>query len=169
MQRVAGGALVGADGLGDLGADAHHRVERGPRVLQDHRDVAAADVAHLGFGFGQQVLAPEANRAAGDAAAGAGQHALQGQRGHRLAATAFADDAEGFAGGDVDAHAIDGLDEAAAGGEFDPEVLDFEEGWGHWGTSHCRPKLCMSKRSQDLTFGPRPRTPSWYSRTGATG
>ena len=33
--------------LGDLLADGIDRIERGHRILQDHRDLAAADIAHL--------------------------------------------------------------------------------------------------------------------------
>ena len=32
--------------LADLRADGHHRIERAHRLLEDHRDVAAADVRH---------------------------------------------------------------------------------------------------------------------------
>ncbi len=35
------------DRLGDLVADGHHRVQRAHRLLEDHRDVAAADVGHV--------------------------------------------------------------------------------------------------------------------------
>ena len=38
---------VREDGLGDLVADAMHRVKARKRILEDHRDVLAADVAHL--------------------------------------------------------------------------------------------------------------------------
>ena len=33
--------------FGDLMADGQHRVERGHRLLEDHRDLVAADLAHL--------------------------------------------------------------------------------------------------------------------------
>ena len=42
---------VRLDGLGDLVADAVHRVQAGERVLEDHRDVAAADLLQLARGF----------------------------------------------------------------------------------------------------------------------
>ena len=50
---------VGAaeDRLAQLVADAEHRIERGLRVLQDHRDPAAANLAHLTRRLAQQVLA----------------------------------------------------------------------------------------------------------------
>ena len=37
--------LVEQDSLDDLGADLVHRVQRGHRILEDHRDVVAADLA----------------------------------------------------------------------------------------------------------------------------
>ena len=37
--------LVGENGLGDLVADAVHRMEAGERILEDHRHVAPADMA----------------------------------------------------------------------------------------------------------------------------
>jgi hypothetical protein len=39
--------LVQHDGLDDLVADGEHRVQRGHRLLEDHRDVVAADGAHV--------------------------------------------------------------------------------------------------------------------------
>ena len=39
--------LVGGDRLGDLRSDAVHRVEARERVLEDHRDLLAADLAEV--------------------------------------------------------------------------------------------------------------------------
>ena len=44
------------DGLADLAADGEDRVERGHRLLEDHRDLRAANMAHLGFAELQQIL-----------------------------------------------------------------------------------------------------------------
>ena len=43
------------DGLGDLVADGVDRVQAGQRFLEDHRDLVAADLAHLVFGELHQV------------------------------------------------------------------------------------------------------------------
>ena len=40
--------LVEQDRLDDLVADGEDRVERGHRLLEDHRDLVAADLPHLG-------------------------------------------------------------------------------------------------------------------------
>ena len=45
--------------LHDLQADRQDRIERGHRLLEDHRDVAAADLAHLLVGELEQVAAVE--------------------------------------------------------------------------------------------------------------
>ena len=45
--------------LHHLLADGEHRVERGHRLLEDHRDVAPADGAHLVFGQAEQVASLE--------------------------------------------------------------------------------------------------------------
>ncbi len=47
--------VMGADGFGDLGADLHDGVEGGHGLLEDHGDLAAADAAHGGVGFGEEV------------------------------------------------------------------------------------------------------------------
>ena len=52
-------ALVPRQYLGDLDADRHDRVERGHRILENHGDVLATDVAHPVLGKGEQVVAVE--------------------------------------------------------------------------------------------------------------
>ena len=42
-------ALVQPQRLADLAADGQHRVQAGHRLLEDHADVVAAQLAHLGF------------------------------------------------------------------------------------------------------------------------
>ena len=50
------------DRLDDLVADLVEGVQRRQRVLEDHRDVVAADLAQLVVGRVEQVLAVEAHR-----------------------------------------------------------------------------------------------------------
>ena len=47
--------------LADLLAHREDRVEGRRRLLEDHRDLVAADVAHLRLGQGEQVGACEAH------------------------------------------------------------------------------------------------------------
>ena len=84
--------------LHDLLADRQDRIERGHRLLEDHRDVAAAHLAHVVVGEIEQVAALEQDAARGDAAGVLGQKPHDGERGHRLAAAGFADDRHHFAG-----------------------------------------------------------------------
>jgi hypothetical protein len=56
--------------LHDLLADREDRVERGHRLLEDHRDVAAADLAHLLGGELEQVATFEQHPPFGHPAGG---------------------------------------------------------------------------------------------------
>ena len=58
--------LVELDLLGDLVADAEHRVQARQRLLEDHRDVVAADLPHLVDRHRQDLAAVEPDLAAGD-------------------------------------------------------------------------------------------------------
>ena len=110
----------------DLVADFADRIERRARVLEDHRDFAAAQIAHLVLGRGLDVDAGKHHRALGDFA-GAVEDAHHGIGRHRLAGAGFADDAERLALGDGDVDVLHGLDDAAPGGEFDREIVDVEQ------------------------------------------
>ena len=64
LDRLGGGVLRARLGVLhqhvlDLAADLADRIERGARVLEDHRHFAAAQVAHLGFAGGADVEAGE--------------------------------------------------------------------------------------------------------------
>ena len=65
-------ALVAAQAFDHLRADRQHGIEAGHRLLEDHRDVVAADVLHLGIGEREQVAPLEQRRAGGDPSAGLG-------------------------------------------------------------------------------------------------
>ena len=117
---------VGLERLADLPADGQHRVERGHRVLKDHRDLAAADRAQLLVRQREQVAAAEHRRALRDAPV-ARQDPEQGQRGDALAAAGLADDSERLAGCDVEGDPVDGVDEPSLRPEADVQVVDAEE------------------------------------------
>ena len=70
--------------LGDLQPDREQRVERRHRLLEDHRDVAAADLAHLLVVEVEQVAAVEHDAALRDAAGEARQQPHHGERRNRL-------------------------------------------------------------------------------------
>ena len=116
-------AEVRLERLADLPADRQHRVQRGHRVLEDHRDLAAADRAQLLVRQREQVAAAEHRRALRDAAV-ARQDPEQRERGDALAAARLADDAERLAGRDVEGDPVDGVDEPALRPEPDVQVVD---------------------------------------------
>ena len=104
--RAVRHAAVQRDGFRDLMTHGLQRVQRGHRFLKNHRDVVATHPLHLPFGQCQQVVALEADFAADDAAGRTGDQAQDGQCGDTFAATGFADDAQGFTGGDMIRHAV---------------------------------------------------------------
>ncbi len=79
------------DRLDDLIADRVDRIERGHRLLKDHRDLFAAQPSHLVLGERKQIapLERESPRRAPDPAAG--NQPQDRQRRHRFAAPALAD------------------------------------------------------------------------------
>ena len=93
-----------AQHLRDLEADAEHRVERAHRLLEDHRDLGAAQRAQLARRTLQQVLALENDPAA--RARIPRQQAQDRKRGHRLAAAGFAHQRHRAVLRDVEAHAF---------------------------------------------------------------
>ena len=83
---LLGRLLVREHRLGDLKAGLQDRVERALGILEDHRDVAAANVADLLVAQLQQVLVAKQHLAA-DHLARVRHQPEQRQRRHRLAAT----------------------------------------------------------------------------------
>ncbi len=129
--------VVSANGLGELVADGVHRVQRRHRILEDHGDALAPDVASDLVAKADQLLAVEPGRA-GDPRR-LRQQPEQRHRRHRLARSGLADDAEDLALVQVEADAAHGLDETVIGREPDGEVLDDEHRLaarriGHWRT-----------------------------------
>src|SRR5258705_9873426 len=113
--------------LGDLLADGDARVQRRHRFLEDHGDAGAAHALPRRLAPAEKLGALEAY-AAGDAA-GRRYQAEQGQRRHRLAAAALADDAERAPGRDLiadpgDDGGITGTTIVARRGKAHREVVD---------------------------------------------
>jgi hypothetical protein len=121
---------VRLDRLDDLGAHLVEGVQRRQGVLEDHRDLVAADRAQIVVGRAEQLLAVEAHGARDAGVARAGE-THDRQRRDRLARTGLAHDAERLATIDGVRDAVDGLDEPVLGLEVDAEVLDLEQRLGH--------------------------------------
>ena len=113
--------------FGNLFADRQDRIERRHRVLKDHRDLAAANLAHLRSGFLEQVFAFEEYLALRIDPAGPLDEAHDRKRVDRLARSRFADDAQRRTGIERIREAVDGGDQAVLGVERRPEVLDLEQ------------------------------------------
>ena len=120
-------AAVAQDGLDDLVADGEARIERGHRLLEDHRQPVAAQVAQGFVGDIEQIEAVEADRA-GDLGGVLWQQPHDGERGHALAAAGFADEAERRAVGDAEVDAVDRMRGAAVVAvEDDAQALDLDQ------------------------------------------
>jgi hypothetical protein len=84
------------DRLADLIADLVDRVQRGHRVLEDHRDLRAADLLHLALVQLHHVAAL-VDHLARDDHVGVGDQPHDRHHRHALAGAGFADDAEHLA------------------------------------------------------------------------
>ena len=113
--------------LHDLEADRQHRIERAHRLLENHRDIAAADGAHFIGRQLQQIAALKHDAAADDAAGGFGQELHDGERRNRLAATRFADERDDFTRPHLIGNAFDRAHDAARGDEMNVQILDFQQ------------------------------------------
>ena len=156
-------AVVRAQRLGDLESDRVDRVQRRHRLLEDHRDVTAAERADR-RGIRTAQLAVEELHRTGDARV-LGQQAEQGHRARALARAGLADDREDLAAANGVVHVDGGGVELTLDPEVDVQTLDLEDrlgeglvrraaaGGGIRGVSHaCASDLeswrsCRSKRS----------------------
>ncbi len=117
--------------LADLPLDRVQRIERGHRLLEDHRDLVAAHGANVVLGEREKIAALEQDLAGGMRSGGIGQQLQDRQRGHRLARAGFADQRHGLALVDVEGDAVGHERVAAVLTEGDREVLDLEQRIGH--------------------------------------
>jgi hypothetical protein len=115
--------------LADLSADGEHRIERRHRLLENHRDVVAADRAHLRFVEPEQIAAPiELDRTADDPAGRIGNEPHHGKRRHTLAAAGFTDDPHCVARTQRKREVVDCFDDPEPGKEVRPQPPYIENG-----------------------------------------
>ncbi|MNF98852.1 hypothetical protein D3C84_817270 [compost metagenome] len=126
-RHLAAQALVDAQHLVDLLFDRVQRIERGHRLLEDHCNPVATDVADGFFLQVQQVLPGILDGAGGMAGERVGQQAQDRMRGHRFTGTALADQGQGFAAPDVEADAFDGPLTTIADDKLDGQVAHFDQ------------------------------------------
>ena len=104
--------------LGDLLADGHHRIERGHRLLEDHRDLRCRGCAHLGLARAPAGSRPSKRMPPPTMRPGRRRtRPHDRERGDALAAAGFADDAERLAARERQANAVDRAHHAVAGEE----------------------------------------------------
>ncbi len=113
--------------LGHLQAHRDDRVERAHRILEDHRDVAAANVAQLVLRQRSHVHSVERD-GSGDVAAALGQQSHDRERRDALAAARLSDQADRLSRVDVEGHTVDCPDiTPPAAAEDDLEVPDLQQ------------------------------------------
>ncbi len=119
---------MGTQRFHHLHADGEHRVEGHHRVLKDHRDTVAADVADLAFFEVQQVFSVELDGAVADPAR-FGDEVQDGEGQHGFTGAGFAHNTKAFALFQRQGDAAQGLDLVMfAAWEGDVQIFDFEHG-----------------------------------------
>jgi hypothetical protein len=131
--------IVRKDGVDQLIADRHDRVERVHGALENHRDLVPAESLQLVVAHGQDVETLEADIAAGDDGGGLEQ-AQQGQGNGRLAAAGLPREPKDLAWGDIETDAIDGPHGANFGLVLDRKIAHFEQ-WRRPGSTRRGPSL----------------------------
>ena len=120
--------LVGTDRLGDLCPDAHHRIEGGQRILEDHRDASAAITPEFALGQSGEVGALEANVGRGIELRTWRKQPRECQASERLAAARLAHQGHDLARRHREAHPVDRDDRrAVVAAESDAQVGDVEQ------------------------------------------
>src|SRR5262249_17897225 len=125
-ERAAAGMLVLLERFADLASDLEDGVQRGERVLQDHRDVLPTMLTHAALRERKQVLAREQDLTGEDATGALNEPQDRGGR-NALAGPAFSDKAQHLAGLNREAHAIDGAHGAVLREEVRAQIFDLEE------------------------------------------
>ena len=129
--RGLGQPLVDRHRFGDLRAHGMHWIERRHGFLEHHRDLVAADSAHLRLVQRGQVLALEVHRTLHDAPRTLRDQAHHRQGGDRFAAAALADDTQHLAGLHGERQALDRAHHAVAREEARVQVVDGKDGLTH--------------------------------------
>src|SRR6185436_5783019 len=94
---------------------------------ENHRDAVAADAAHLVIIEGGEIFSLKFNDAARLDSSGRLNQAKYRERGDRLAAAGFPDDADRLTGTDVERHAVNRFRYAALGIKPGAQIPDGEE------------------------------------------
>ena len=136
--RRRAAAAVAQNRFDDLIADGEARIERGHRLLKDHRQPIAAQVAFDLVGDVEQIEAIETDRSR-HLGRLFRQESHDGKRRDALAAAGFADEAERRASCDGEIDGVDGVRGAPViAAEGDAQIPDFDQRRvGHCWLSRC--------------------------------
>ena len=115
------------DRLRYLQADGQRRIERGHRLLEDHRDLVAAHRADAGIVELQQIDTVEQDFAALDPARRVRDQPQHRQRGDAFAGSGLAHNRERLAGIEMERHAIDRGHGSALGAESHRQIFDLQQ------------------------------------------
>ena len=124
--------LVHLDRFDDLVAHPVHRMETRERVLEDHRELLAADGANRVVVELEKVLALEEDLPR-DISRLPVRQAHRRERGDALPGAGLAHNPERLTPVHGEREAVDGLDDPVRGREMDAEVLDLQQDFGHQG------------------------------------
>jgi hypothetical protein len=123
-----------ADRFSDLIADGEHRIQRGHRFLENHRNLRAADIAERRCGRGYEIDrfaagSGEVEAPADNSSAAVLDKAHDGERRHRLAGARFADDRDGSRHGRCRERDCEtAVTDAIRGRELDSQFLNPKDG-----------------------------------------
>src|SRR4029079_150264 len=117
-------STVHARDLRNLITNGKDGVERRHRLLKDHRDAIAADIADRFVAESDDVLSLELDAASGLDAAGRLDEPEDRERRDRLATSRFSDDSHRLAGANVEGDPIDRARYAALGVKPGAQIVD---------------------------------------------
>src|SRR5206468_11221014 len=123
-----------------------HGVERAHRVLEDHRDLAAADPLHLALALSEQILAVEQGLATHDPRRRPRDEAHEAQARHAIARAGFAHESERLGLAERKADAVHRLDRSPAGDDVSPKVANVDAGDQSWRSLGSRVSRSQSPR-----------------------
>ena len=123
-------AVMQSNDFIDLSTDAEHRVQAGHRLLEDHRNIVAAQVLHdragsFGNIIGFAITQVQADLALNDLALGALQQLHQRKTGNGFAAAGFAHNAHSFAHRNFKRNTVHAFYHAGIGKEIGVQVIKF--------------------------------------------
>src|SRR5439155_941823 len=142
-------AEVDLEPFGELAADGEHRVERGHRLLEDHRDLPAPHASHLLLGEREEIASLEHHLAADDLARRLRDEPHDREGADALAAAGFTDERDGLAFLHVPGDVVDRTHHAATRQKLRREIAHVEQrpchGWRS--VARCRRSASLTSAS----------------------